>query len=137
MVLLWTKLNPIHPRMLCAKFGWIDPVVLEKKIFIILSMNFRYFVIISPWKRVGPFICTKLNPLHKRMLHTSIFHNLHPVIISHLQRQKQNKQWRLKWYLNIFQSSKCKRECIISYTLKSKLNAEKYNHIIKHFISYK
>ena len=23
MVLLWTKLNPIHPRMLCAKFGWI------------------------------------------------------------------------------------------------------------------
>ena len=22
MVLLWIKLNPIHPRMLCAKFGW-------------------------------------------------------------------------------------------------------------------
>ena len=25
MVLLWTKLNPIHPRMLCAKFGWNWP----------------------------------------------------------------------------------------------------------------
>ena len=30
-------------------------------------MYFRYFVIISPWKRVGPFIWIKLNPLHPRM----------------------------------------------------------------------
>ena len=28
---------------------------------------FRYFVIISPWKKAGPFIWTKLNPLHPRM----------------------------------------------------------------------
>ena len=31
-------------------------------------MHFRYFVIISPWKRSGPFIWTKLNPLYPRML---------------------------------------------------------------------
>ena len=31
-------------------------------------MYFRYFVIISPWKRVWPFIWTNLNPLHPRML---------------------------------------------------------------------
>ena len=31
-------------------------------------MYFRYFVIISPWKRAGPFIWTNLNPLHPRML---------------------------------------------------------------------
>ena len=30
--------------------------LLEKKIFTFLSMYFRYFVIISPCKRVGPFI---------------------------------------------------------------------------------
>ena len=30
-------------------------------------MYFRYFVIISPWKRVGPFIWTNLNPLYPRM----------------------------------------------------------------------
>ena len=30
-------------------------------------MYFRYFVIIFPWKRAGPFICTNLNPLHPRM----------------------------------------------------------------------
>ena len=31
-------------------------------------MYFRYFVIIAPWKRAGPFIWTNLNPLHPRML---------------------------------------------------------------------
>ena len=35
--------------------------------FLILSMYFRYFVIISPLKRAGPFIWTKLNPIHPRM----------------------------------------------------------------------
>ena len=32
------------------------------------SMYFRYFLIISPWKKVEPFIWTNLNPLHPRML---------------------------------------------------------------------
>ena len=31
-------------------------------------MYFRYFFIISPLKRVGPFIWTNLNPHHTRML---------------------------------------------------------------------
>ena len=31
-------------------------------------MYFCYFVIISPWKRIVPFIWTKLNPLNPRML---------------------------------------------------------------------
>ena len=41
----------------------IGSVVLEKKIF-----KFHYFVIISTWKRAGPFIWTNLNPLHPSML---------------------------------------------------------------------
>ena len=45
-------------------------MVLKKKIFLILSIYFRYFVIISPWKRVGPFIWTNLNLLHPRILCT-------------------------------------------------------------------
>ena len=31
-------------------------------------MYFRYFVIISPWKRAGSFIWTDLNTLHQKML---------------------------------------------------------------------
>ena len=52
-VSLHLNLNPLHPRMLCAKFVEISPVVLEEKIFKILLMYFCYFVISSPWRR-GP-----------------------------------------------------------------------------------
>ena len=31
-------------------------------------MYFRYFLIVSPWKRVWSFIWTNLNPYHPRML---------------------------------------------------------------------
>ena len=65
---IWTNLNPLHPRMLYAKFGWNWPSGSGEEDFLISSMYFRNFVIISPWKRVGPFIWTHLNPLHPRML---------------------------------------------------------------------
>ena len=61
------KLNPIHLRMLCAKFGWNWLSGSAEEHFLISSMYFRYFWIISPWKRAGPFICTNLNPLCSRM----------------------------------------------------------------------
>ena len=93
MVLVCKFLNPFHPRMLYAKFGWNWPngldfvnvflvlhnyLLFEKgtalqlhklkfplckvwlfgKIFskFILSMYFHFFVIISPLKRMWPFI---------------------------------------------------------------------------------
>ena len=65
---IWTNLNPLHPRMLCAKFGWNWPSGSGEEDFLISSMYFCYFVIIPPWKRAGPFIWTNLNPLHPRML---------------------------------------------------------------------
>ena len=64
---IWTNLNPLHPRMLWPKFGWNWPSGSGED-FLLLSMYFHYSVIISPWKRAGPFIWTKLNPLHPRML---------------------------------------------------------------------
>ena len=39
----------------------------KERFFNFSSMYFHYFVIISPWKRGGSFICTNLNPLHPRM----------------------------------------------------------------------
>ena len=38
-----------------------------RRFFKMSSMYICYFVIISPWKRAGPFIWTNLNPLHPRM----------------------------------------------------------------------
>ena len=65
---IWTNLNPLHPRKLCAKFSWNWPSGSGEEDFLISSMYFRYFLIISPWKRAGPFIWTNLNLLHPRML---------------------------------------------------------------------
>ena len=68
MVLLWAKLNPIHPRILCAKIGWNWPRCSGEDFLLISSMYLRYFVIISPWKRAGLFIWKKLNHLQLRIL---------------------------------------------------------------------
>ena len=67
---IWINLNSLQPRMLSAKFDWNWPSgSWEEDFFLISSMYFRYFVIISPWKRAGPFIWTNnLNSLHPRML---------------------------------------------------------------------
>ena len=46
----------------------IDWVVLEKKILKFRQCIFTICVIISSWKRAGPFIWTNWNPLHSRML---------------------------------------------------------------------
>ena len=70
------KLNSLHPRMLCAKFGWNWSSDCGEKYFFISSMYVRYFVIISPWKRAGPLIWIKLNLLHTRLLCAKFCWNL-------------------------------------------------------------
>ena len=46
--------------MLCAKFGWNWLSGSGEEDFLIWSMYFHYFVIISPRKRAGPIIWTNL-----------------------------------------------------------------------------
>ena len=65
--LIWTNLNPPHPWMHCAKFGWNWHSGSGEEDFLISSMYFSFFVISSPWKRTGTFIWTNLNSLHPRM----------------------------------------------------------------------
>ena len=61
---IWEKkLESLHPRMLCAKFGWKWP----RSEFLKFWMYFYYFTIISPWRRAWPFIWTNLNSLHLSM----------------------------------------------------------------------
>ena len=66
--LIWTNLSPHHPRIYCAKFDWNWSSGSGEIFFLISSMFFRYFVIISPWKRTGPFIWTNMNSLYPRMV---------------------------------------------------------------------
>ena len=62
------NLNPLHPRMLCAKFGlsWTSGSWGED--FLKFSVYFYYFTIISPLGRAWPFIRTNFNPLHQVIL---------------------------------------------------------------------
>ena len=53
--------------MIYAELGWKWPSGSWED-FKNLSMYFRNFIIISSWKRVGPFIWRNLNPLHIRIL---------------------------------------------------------------------
>ena len=53
--------------MLCAKFGWNWLSGSGVEFFYMTTMYFSFFIIISPWKRVVPFIWSNLNPLHARM----------------------------------------------------------------------
>ena len=66
---IWTNLNPLHPRMICGKFGWNWPSGSGKDDFSNSLMYFCNFVIISPWKRAEPFIWTNLNHLYIRMIY--------------------------------------------------------------------
>ena len=66
--IIWRNLNPLHPRMLCAKIVWNWLSGSEEENFLNFVSVFLMFLIISLWKRVGPFIWTNLNFLHTRML---------------------------------------------------------------------
>ena len=66
---IWTNVNSLHQMMLYAKFGWNKSSGSED-FFEISLMYFAIIVIISPWKKMGPFIWTNLNPNHPRMLCT-------------------------------------------------------------------
>ena len=65
---IWTNLNFLHPRMLCAKIGWSWTSGSGEEDFFKFSMYFYYFTIFSPLRREWPLIWTHLNPLHPSMI---------------------------------------------------------------------
>ena len=64
---IWPNLNPLHQRILRAKFGLNWPSGSGEEDFYKLSIHFWYFPIISPWKRAGPFTWTNLNSNDPRL----------------------------------------------------------------------
>ena len=69
MVLYLKQYVPFTQWCFVPSFVEIGPVVLKKN-FIYLVIVFPLFLINSPWKRMGTFVCTNLNPLHPRMFCT-------------------------------------------------------------------
>ena len=69
MVLLWTKFNPIHPRMLCAKFGWnwsSDSGEEDFFYFVNVCSLFRNYL---PLEKGGALNLNKIeSPSHKNAL---------------------------------------------------------------------
>jgi hypothetical protein len=58
---IWTNLNPLHSRIICVKCD-VSFAGSGEEDFKKLSVYFYSFAIISPWRRVYPFILTNLNP---------------------------------------------------------------------------
>ena len=65
---IWTKLNSLYTRLLCAKFSWNWLTGSGEEDCLNMSMYFRYLVSISFWKRARPFIWTNFNPQNPRIL---------------------------------------------------------------------
>jgi hypothetical protein len=59
--LRWTNLNYLCLRIICTKCDWIW-LCGSGEYYQKFSVYFYYFAIISPWRRVSPFIWTNLNP---------------------------------------------------------------------------
>ena len=69
MVLHLNKLeSPSHKDALCQVCLKLAQRLWRWRFFLISSMHFRYFVVISPWKKAGAFIWTNLSPHHPWML---------------------------------------------------------------------
>ena len=73
---IFAKLWWYHKFLIPKEIG---PVVLEKKILKFLQCNF--FLIISPWKSIWPFIWTNLNPLHNQGCFEPSFVEIGPMVL--------------------------------------------------------
>ena len=61
---IWTKMSPLHPSMLCAKFAWNKPSRFLEEFW----MSSNHFVIIYPEKCEWSVIWTKMSLLHPNVL---------------------------------------------------------------------
>ena len=101
--IIWTNLNPLHPRMHYLKFGWNYPSCSGEDDYSNSSMYFCNFVFISPWKRMGPSFEETWNPLHPRYFCAKVWLKLAQLfwrwffkfINVILQFSSQGKEWVL------------------------------------------
>ena len=86
---IWRNLNPLHPRMLCAKIGWNWLSGSGEEDFLISFMYYGYYVIISPWKRVGVLQLNKWIPFTQGSFVSSLV-KTGPVVLG-----ERMKMWKV------------------------------------------
>ena len=80
---IWTNLNPLHPRMLFAKFGWNWLCGSAE------DFKFHTFVIISPWKRAALHFKKSWIPFTQECFVPSVV-EIGPVVL-----EKTMKMWKV------------------------------------------
>ena len=70
---IWINLNLLHPRMICAKFGWNRPSGSSGEDFQNFINIFSLFHNYLPLKRAESFIWINLKSLYPRMLCANLF----------------------------------------------------------------
>ena len=103
---------------------------LRRRFFLISSMYFCYFLIISPWKRAGLFIWTNLKPLHQECFVPSLVE----IVVQEKKNVKSLRQWRRwRWTTDkAFGSGELKKintvynlsKIFLQYKQKHKLNKQ-------------
>ena len=92
--ILEKKLNPLHPRMHFTMFGWNWPRGSGEEDFLILSMYFCYFIIISHWKGRSPSFEQLESPAPKDAL-CQVCLKIGPVVLEKkMKNRKVLRQWR-------------------------------------------
>ena len=65
---IWTNLNPLHPRMLCAKFGWNWPSGSGEEDFQFFVNECSLFHYNLPLEKGVPLHLNKLDSLHPQLV---------------------------------------------------------------------
>jgi hypothetical protein len=60
---IWTKLNSLHPKIICSKFNWFWPAGFFKKKKLSVFLLFCYYL---PLERVNPLYLNKLGIIHPK-----------------------------------------------------------------------
>ena len=106
------KLESLHPRILCAKFGWNWLSGSGEEDFLILSLFFPYFCNYLPWEKGGALHLNKLESLHPRILCAKLGRNWPSGSgevdenVKSLGQRKRQRQQRQRRTTDTFRSEK-------------------------------
>ena len=97
-------------------------------------MYFCYFVIISPWKRVLPFILTNLNPLHPRMHIVPSLVEIGSLVLETKWKNVKSLRWQQqRWQtMDKFRRAKAHLSPLFRWPKKKDIRKQNYLYMYKY-----